>query len=239
MSQGARLAMVAVIQLLVCLTLACRKPRTTPTPPDAPRGSVRPVPVEELCVSSGALRAAEATRWINEGPALRATVAHSAGHHAALSFRYLGGTEQKKLLGSGRERQQIGLKLLSRDTCNVVYAMWRLGERSSVVASIKSNPEASRHQECGNRGYRNLRPYWRAPVDSPAVGSTHELSASVSNGLLELRIDAKPVLRAVLSGRHDLAVGSSGLRSDNVRFELLRFDADVLDARGPTRSSCR
>ena len=236
MSRGQQLVIVLV--MMACLTLTCRRSRTNATPPDAPLASVRPVSVQELCVSSGSLRPTGAGRWLNEEPTFRATVAHSAGHHAALSFRYLGATEQKKRLGSGRERQQIGLKLLSRDTCNVVYAMWRLGERSSVVASVKSNPTASRHRECRNRGYRVLEPAWQAAVDPPAVGSIHELSATIRSGLLELRIDGTEVLRAVVDGQPGAALGASGLRSDNARFELLRIDADVLDAPRATRSSC-
>jgi hypothetical protein len=227
------------------IALTCRDPapeRDLPQPMHRIRElrqpPVRPISIRELCVSSGKLHATADARWLSTRPALRATAALSAGHHAALEFRYLGSTEQEKRLGSGNRRRQLGLKLLSRDSCNVVYAMWRFDEPASVVASVKANPDLARHSECGNRGYENLRPLWKARVEPPQLGSVHELSATLQRGLLEVRIDQRPVLRAFVGVPRAPTSGLSGLRSDNVSFELLRFEADVPEGRGARQGDC-
>jgi hypothetical protein len=216
--------------LAAWLAWSCRDPNGVLDLPS--KTTVRPIELRELCVSSGALRSAGDSplgeRWLNTQPSLRATIPSSAGHHAAITFRYLGPTERETPLGSGQSRRQLGLKLLSRDTCNLVYVMWRFGPRSSIVASVKSNPGASRHGQCKNHGYRNLRPLWSAPVEEPALHSQHELSARIIGDTLEVQVDARPVLRARAPGSQVPAFGSSGLRSDNVRFELLRVEADML-----------
>jgi hypothetical protein len=105
--------------------------------------------------------------------------------------------------------------------------MWRLGLGSSIVASVKSNPEASLHAECKNHGYRNLKPLWSVPVEEPTPDSVHELSARIDSDLLEVHVDGRPVLRARVTGLDTPTIGSSGLRSDNVQFELLELKADM------------
>ena len=207
----------ALALLAVCLYWGCRKPQL----------EVQRIPPEALCVSSGALQRSPSELWVNTSPSLRATIPNSLGHHAALSFRYLGRTTTERALGSGQQRAQLGLRLLARNTCNGVYVMWRLGTSSSMVASVKSNPGASVHAECKNHGYRNLKPLWSAPVEEPSLHSVHELSARIDSDLLEVRLDGRPVLRARLTGLDAPAFGSSGLRSDNVQFELLELEADV------------
>jgi hypothetical protein len=110
--------------------------------------------------------------------------------------------------------------------------------RSVIVAAVKSNRDFTRLGECGARGERNLRPFWQMPVERPVIGSTHELAATIRQGLLEVQMDRHPVLRAVVRGQNPPASGSSGLRSDNVKLELLRFEADVLDGARATPPRC-
>lgn len=198
---------------------------------DASSAGGYPIDAEDLCVSLGALqRPPEGGLWVNRDAQLRATLPASGGNQASISFRYLGRTAQEVLLGSGSQRWQLGLKLRAADTCNVVYVMWRFGTPSSVVASVKDNPGQHLHAECENRGYRNLLPLWSLPVREPELASVHELSARIVADVLEVSIDARPVLRAALDGGSVPERGPSGLRSDNVSFELIRFDADVLAA---------
>lgn len=239
------LGLCAVGLCAAALAFACRNPTLQRHLPSArhpvrePTPPIHPISVGELCVTSGKLHATPDGRWFSTRPALRATAVRSAGHYASLAFRHLGSTEHEKRLGSGIERRQLGVKLLSRDSCNVVYAMWRFDEPASVVASVKTNPDFAHHSECGNRGYRNLRPLWQAPVESPQIGSVHELSATLQRDVLEVRIDRRPVLRALVNGARAPTLGASGLRSDNVRFELMRFEADVPEGGGDGRGDCR
>ena len=207
---------------------------------DASVASGQPIDLADLCVTLGALqRAMEGGPWINRDPKFRATYPASGGNQASVSFRYLGRTAQEERLGSGMQRWQLGLKLRAADTCNVVYVMWRFGTPSSVVASVKDNPGQRLHAECENRGYRNLTPLWSEPVQEPEPSSVHELSARILGGVVEVSIDARPVLRAPLEGGHVPEGGPSGLRSDNVSFELIGFHADALAAStGSPRTRC-
>jgi hypothetical protein len=224
------------LRLALCaagLLLACRAPATKPE-----LAPIRDVPARELCLSIGRLHPAGDKRWVSTHAALRATAPQSAGHHAAVVFRYLGGTETRARPAAEVEPRQLGLKLLSRDSCNAVYAMWRFDEGASVVATVQANPAFARHSQCGNRGYRSLRPFWTAAVEPPRIGSIHELSATVERGLLEVMIDGRPVLHAVLAGHRAPAFGASGLRGDNVGFELIRFEADVPETGAAESNSC-
>lgn len=199
----------------------------------APPTGVRRVRAGELCFHSGAPRQADAGRWLHLQPRLRATAMNSEGKQAALRFLYLGATPSQR----PDAQQEIGIELLSRDACNLVSTTWPVGRRSVVVATVKTNRDFTRLRQCGARGSRHLRAFWETPGDAPVVGSTHDLSATIRQGLLEVRIDDRPVLRAVIAGQDPPAAGSVGLRSDNVKFELLRFEADVLD--GPRASGLR
>lgn len=216
----------------------CRDPSSAPAqgvasggrPPSFAGAAAQSVGLEQLCSSLGALERIEPSRWLHGGPKLRATVPGSGGNYAALRFRLLGSSHELAPLGSGELREQIGLKLRARDSCNVAYVMWRFTEPPSVVASWKSNP-AARHAECGNRGYRTLRATWSRPVEVAEKGSTHELSARIDGDQLHVWIDAQPVLRAALEPGMLDGAGEVGLRSDNLSFELLGFDA-VMTERG-------
>lgn len=232
---------------LVCLLASCRDPSSAPINATLPEPRPQPLTsdtvarslelerrcsslerlcsgLERLCPSLGAFQRLGAQRLYHDGPQLRATVPSSRGDSAALTFRFLGRSAQTAALGSGERREQIGLKLLAQDSCNVAYVMWRFGDPPSVVASWKSNP-GTRHAQCGNRGYQTLRPVWSAPVARPVPGSSHELSARIEGGFLHASIDARPVLRAALVPGMLAGVGEVGLRSDNLRYEVLRFEA--------------
>lgn len=216
--------------LLAGLLASCRErpgaPAAASEASRAPQASSasRGVALAQLCPTLGTLERLEPSRFYHPGPKLRATAADSTGDFAALTFRYLGPSPQPVALASGERRAQIGLKLGARDSCNVGYVMWRLSPPVGVVASWKSNP-GTRHAQCGNRGYRKLRSVWSAPVELPKVGSEHELSARIEGGLVHAWIDGRPVLRAALEPGMSAGSGEAGLRSDNLRFELLGFAA--------------
>jgi hypothetical protein len=129
------------------------------------------------------------------------------------------------------------LKLRARDCCNVLYVMWRF-DTEAIVVQAKSNRE-TRHEQCGNEGYRTFRPSWSTPVEPPAPDSTHEFAARIEAGVVEVSVDSRVVLRANLDPRFVPATGEAGFRSDNVRFELHGFVADVagswLDGSPPRR----
>ena len=88
-------------------------------------------------------------------------------------FTYLGPTGNEARLGSGELRRQFGLKLRAQDACNLVYAMWRIEPESKLVVSVKSNPGQQTSSQCGNRGYRNVKPRRSTPVPALRSGDSH------------------------------------------------------------------
>src|SRR4029077_13503182 len=92
-------------------------------------------------------------------------------------FTFLGSTGNEARLGSGELRRQFGLKLRAQDACNLVYTMWRIEPESKLVVSVKSNPGQHSSAECGNRGYRNIKPRRSTPAPLLRPGDTHRLSA--------------------------------------------------------------
>jgi hypothetical protein len=92
-------------------------------------------------------------------------------------------------LGSGELRRQFGLKLRAQDACNLVYAMWRIVPQSKLVVSVKSNPGQHSSAECGNRGYRNIKPRRSIPVPILRSGDAHDLRAEMNGE--EMKVSGK------------------------------------------------
>src|ERR1700688_265393 len=70
----------------------------------------------------------------------------------------LGGTANETRLGADDLRHQFALKSAALDAGNLVQAMWRIEPESKRVASVKGNPGQHTGPQCGNRGYRNVKP---------------------------------------------------------------------------------
>lgn len=228
------------------VALACRAgdgaPGTRPTP-SAPEASARveaprsaplalsPVSAQQVCASLGEPLPSPSGLFLVQDPKLRSTLAGSRGHGVELAFRYLGPTAREAKLRSGRDRRQLGLELLARDTCNLLYVMWRIEPASELVVSVKRNAAESTHAECENRGYYRLTPAVASRVPELVPGAEHRLRAEVAADALSVSIDGS----LVWSGRLDAGAlelsGKAGLRSDNARFEVLALSADV---EGPT-----
>jgi hypothetical protein len=85
------------------------------------------VPRSALQVTEGALAGYGHQGQVRTSdPAMRAVVRDHGVHanRARLSFRLLGTSTTTSTLGSGIVRQQIGLKMLAANPCNLVYVMW-------------------------------------------------------------------------------------------------------------------
>lgn len=188
--------------------------------PEAPELS--PATALQLCTTLGQLQA-QRKPWRVASPKFRAIVNGSDGRHASLEFRFLGETEQRSRLRSGAEQAQLGLKLLSRDTCNLLYVMWRHSPRSELVVSSKLNPAEHEHSGCANRGYARLRPQSAAPLPRLEPGSVHQLRADVVSRTLRVHVDEHLVWEGKLPDRVLELGGGAGVRSDNLRFELLEL----------------
>jgi len=181
----------------------------------------------QVCATLGTLRPSPDALFLVDDPKLRATLAGSRGRGVELSFRYLGPTAKAAQLRSGSERRQLGLELAARDTCNLLYVMWRIEPTTELVVSVKRNGAQSTHIECENRGYHPLRPSVSAPLPALAPGSEHQLRAEIERGMLWVQVDGATVWSGALDPSARELSGKSGLRSDNARFEVLALGADL------------
>src|SRR6266851_2815558 len=154
-------------------------------------------------------------------------------------FTYLGSTGNEARLDSGELRGQFGLKLRAQDACNLVYAMWRIEPESKLVVSIKTNPLQHTSAECGNRGYRNIKPRRSAPVPALRSGETHTLRAEMNGAEMKVSVDNSLVWQGSV-GPDALAFdGPVGIRSDNARLQIELRAGQPLEAQRGHAPGCR
>lgn len=135
-------------------------------------------------------------------------------------FPYLGATRDEVRLGSGALRQQFGLKLRAQDACNVIYALWCFAPESRLVVSVKSNAGQYSSAQCGNRGYRNIKPRRGTPVPVLRVGNAHTLRAEMNGAEMKVLVDNSLVWDGLLGQDAFAFDGPVGIRSDNVRLQM-------------------
>jgi hypothetical protein len=220
----------------VALAIAAVAAAITGREPEARAPELSAATELELCTTLGQLQT-QGKPWRVESPKFRATVKGSGGRHVSLEFRFLGETEQRSRLKSGAEHGQLGLKLLSRDTCNVLYVMWRHSPRAELVVSLKHNPAEREHAGCENRGYLRLRPESSSPVPALEPGQVHRLRADVVADTLRVHVDGGLVWQGKLGDNALELRGNAGVRSDNLRFELLELKTEQAGSGGD--ADCR
>jgi hypothetical protein len=113
------------------------------------------------------------------------------------------------------------LKLNAQNACNLVHAMWCIDPESELVVSVKKNPGQTMNSECGNRGYRNIRPKHIAPVPVLRSGDSHTFGAELHRQVLRVLVDDALVWEGNFGPEVTDLAGPVGIRSDNVR---LSFD---------------
>jgi hypothetical protein len=171
----------------------------------------------DLCVTEGAITPA-GDHLVIDAPKFRAIAPLAIEPSVELRFTYFGRTAETAALGSGRVRTQIGLKLRARDACNLVYVMWRIEPRAELSVQVKRNPGERTSSECGNRGYRNVKPHRAAPVPEVSEGSSHVVRAEMKGAELTVWVDGALVWEGA-TGDDVLGLeGPVGLRTDNGRF---------------------
>jgi hypothetical protein len=176
-------------------------------------------PKSGLCVTKGSVGTS-----VTE-PTVRAVKPGSTGDSATLTFIYRGDTDTTRSLASGKDRRQIGLKLRAANGCNLIYVMWRIDPKPMLDVSVKLNPGARTHEECGAKGYTKLKPVEAAAVPVLAAGAQHVLHAEIHDDELRVYIDDAPTWRGRLPASARALAGPAGLRSDNLAFDLVAFDA--------------
>jgi hypothetical protein len=178
------------------------------------------VPRSMLCVTEGAIEDLPSQRLSVDMPKMRAYVNRITTQTIEANFTYAGPTSTESALGSGALRRQFGVKLRAQDPCNLVYAMWRIEPQSQLVVSVKSNPGQHTSAECGNRGYRNIKPQRSSPVPRLGPGDTHTLRAEMNAASLRVFVDSSLAWEGSLGAGVLNFSGPVGIRSDNVRLRI-------------------
>ena len=178
------------------------------------------VPRAKLCITEGVLEERKGPRLAVSVPKMRAFVAAATTQVVETRLTYLGPTGAETRLGSGEMRRQFGLKLRAQNGCNLVYATWRIEPESKLVVSVKRNPGMNSSSECGNRGYRNIKPRRWSAVPRLGRGDPHTLSADMEGSELRVSADGNVVWEGDLGPEVLSFDGPVGVRTDNGRFEF-------------------
>jgi len=198
-----------------------------------------PVSPANFCVTEGTVEELPGHLLSVTVPKMRAYLNALTLQTIEARFTYQGATGSEARLGSGALRRQFGLKLRAQDACNVVYAMWRMAPESKLVVSIKSNPGQDSSAQCGNRGYRNVKPRRDMTVPALRVGDTHVIRAEMNGAEMKVFIDNSTVWEGFL-GQDALAFdGPVGIRSDNARLQMQIRVGPVLHAQRGGAPICR
>jgi hypothetical protein len=173
-----------------------------------------------LCVTQGTLEELPGQRFAINAPKMRAFVNQWTLQTVAAHITYLGPTCEEAKLASGEARRQFGFKLHAQDACNVVYAMWRIEPEPKLVVSLKSNPGQHPSADCGNRAYRNIKPFRDYPVLLLRPGDSHWLRAEMHGTRLRVCVDDAVVWDGQVGKEIVEVSGPLGIRSDNARLEF-------------------
>jgi hypothetical protein len=196
-----------------------------------------PVSKANLCVTEGTIDQQPGQPLSVNVSKMRAYLNAYTQPIAEARFTYLGATSNESPLASGEMRRQFGLKLRAQDACNLVYAMWRIEPESKLVISVKTNPGQHTSDQCGNRGYQNIKPRRSTPVPVLTPGSTHTLRAQMNGAEMEVFADNSLVWEGSVGADVLSFDGPVGLRSDNARL-LINFSAGPL-TKQQTSPGCR
>jgi hypothetical protein len=198
---------------------------------------LEPIMRAQLCVTEGVLEDSPGGGVAVNVPKMRAYVNAFTPPAVEAQFTYLGSTGNEARLGSGELRRQFGLKLRAADACNLVYAMWRIEPESKLVVSVKANPGQHSSAECGNRGYRNIKPRHSVPVPVLRSGYRYALRAEMDGA--EMKVFADNTL--VWEGSVGLLGfdGPVGIRSDNARLQIKLRAAKPMAEQAARAPGCR
>lgn len=136
-------------------------------------------------------------------------------YRATARFSLVEKMQNVRKLGSGETRHQMGLMLLRKNQCNMLYVMLRLGKTASIAVQEKINPGKSTHQECNNDGYRAVAGTALEEVGEILPGEKHTLSAEATASSIQVWLDGRLVWKS--NGVGTSQTGATiGFRSDNV-----------------------
>ena len=228
-----------IVRSLIVCGLVLASGLVVGAPLESANGRLMRVARGKLCVTEGAIEELAGGRLSVKAPKMRAYLNEATPQIVEADFTYLGSTGNEARLGSGELRRQFGLKLRAQDACNLVYAMWRIEPESKIVVSVKSNPGQHNSSQCGNRGYRNIKPRRSSAVPALRSGSAHVLRAEMSGAEMKVFADGSLVWEGFIGPGALGFDGPVGIRSDNARLELELRTAEPAKAQAGRAPGCR
>jgi hypothetical protein len=117
--------------------------------------------------------------------------------------------------------------------------MWRIEPEARLVVSVKSNPGEHISTQCGNRGYRNIKPRSSSPVRVLYSGAEHTPRAEMHGTEMRVSIDGSTVWVSSVGQKALAFDGPAGIRSDNVRLQIELRAPRPLDAQFMHGPGCR
>jgi hypothetical protein len=223
------------LMLLTIIAGGCGGSRTEAAPRNhKPSIDVAPIAEADLCVTKGRVESTSI-----EDPTMRGYARGWGGDAASLTFTYRGETFETRELAGGEARRQIGLKLRAQDSCNVVYVMWRLDPKPKLDISVKYNPLKKTHEECGADGYTKVKPIKKTFIPAFEYGKTHTLRAEIVGDELYAWIDDALLWQGTLPDFARSIKGPAGVRSDNVKFDIVSLAAPHTGGTGSAAPACK
>ena len=100
------------------------------------------VPLDQLKVTTGKREVQQTASGFLSLNTAKTRAQLTTGHqrHVLLQFRDRGQTPNPEPNQSGEIVEQIGIKLRTLNTCNVLYVMWRITQPEGIVVKLKRNP---------------------------------------------------------------------------------------------------
>jgi hypothetical protein len=98
--------------------------------------------------------------------------------------------------------------------------MWRIEPESKLVISIKENVGQHLSAECGNRGYRDIKPERVVTIPKLRPGDVHTLRAEMISTVLNVYIDETLARQGPLGVEVRKWDDRVGIRSDNIRAQF-------------------
>lgn len=193
----------------------------TPSASDgASLGRLYPIKPAAFCTTAGAVTPVGLEALKVDTAGMRGVVARDASRSVELAFVFRGMSKGAAPLANGEMRQQIGVKLRAKDTCNIVYVMWQVAPVTRVAVAVKSNPGLATHVQCGDRGYINLKSTVEVPVPQIRLDEPHSLRADLDGDTLLVHADGIHVWTGKLPAQAFAFDGPVGIRSDNGEFDF-------------------
>lgn len=182
--------------------------------------TVRAVRSGEVCPTNGKVQSLKDDELEVDSASSRAVMKTPDDTFGQIRFQYLGPTTEDVPFASGTMRRQVGIKLKAADSCNVIYAMWRIEPESDIIVTTKINPGKSKHSECGVKGYKLVEPIKTVPVSPIEKGQWRSMAASIDGSMLTVQVDGSEVWRGRLDAKALRLDGYSGFRTDNARVKM-------------------